>query len=500
MTIFSTDFDFLLMSLREQFQLSSAIAVLHWDQEVFMPELALQSRSDQLAVLTAQLHRLQSSSHFERQLSEFLSLEDGQLLRDDFSVSEKRLLFLTYKQWRKASVLPESFVADFAALKSQAQFYWQKARSSDDPSDFLPYLSRIIESSRLYAGYMDPHADAYDVLLDDYEEGMTGTRLEAVFQPLQQELKDLLAGISKNSRLVFDRPFCLDKQQSLNLDLLQALGFSLSEGRLDRSAHPFTTSFHPKDVRLTTRYQEKDLFEALSSTVHEAGHGLYEQGLPLEWAGLPIGQAVSLGIHESQSRLWENMVMKSYPFWQGFYPKVQSIFSDNLSKVSLAAFYQHCLTVKPGLIRVESDEVTYNMHIFIRFDLERRLISGKLGVTDLPEAWAAAYEAMLGIRPKTYAEGFLQDVHWSCGLFGYFPTYALGNIYAAQLFDQIKKDLPDIYTDFEKGDFSALLTWLRQHVHSQASLYQADDLMTRCCGRGLDAGPFLAYLREKYID
>eukprot|EP01047_Picozoa_sp_COSAG01_P032665 COSAG01_NODE_2372_length_7810_cov_5.360135_5_plen_499_part_00 len=487
--------------LKEQSHLQSAVAVLQWDQEVFLPEGAIASRSEQVAALSKLLHEKQCASAFERLLAKHINLSDGSLLdTDNYDLADKRLLYWVHRDWQRAKALPSDFVAEYAALKSQAQHEWQKARAAKDFTIFQPYLARLVDCVQRYAAFIAPEKPPYDVLLDDFEPGMTADAISAVFDPLQDAILDLLPKIKNPDLLHFKQPFDIAAQEDFNNRLLYDLGFDKKYGRMDRSTHPFTTTFHPTDVRLTTRYSENDLFEALSSTVHEAGHGMYEQGLPLKWAHLPLGQAVSLGIHESQSRLWENMVMKSKPFWRYYYPKLQAAFPDQLSRISLDQFYGQSKQVKPSLIRVEADEVTYNLHIMIRFNLEKQLISGELPVADLPKAWDDAYESLLGCRPAHVAEGVLQDVHWSCGLFGYFPTYALGNIYAGQLYEQLQKDMPNLHQDFEKGQFLPLRDCLRKHIHNHGALYDADELARHYCGQGLNAAPFLTYLKDKYID
>ena len=496
--IFSNEFKPLLRFVKEAQHFASVMALLQWDQEVFMPAQALESRSEQLAFLSAQQYRHQCSKDYEKALGTLISLSDGRFLRGDFAAHEKRLLILLWQDWKKTSLLSENFVSEFAALKSQAQYHWQQARSQNKPDLYLPFLDKIIDYSKAYAARIQPTKNPYDVLLNEYEEGMTADRIDALFSPLQAFIVQLIKKTTFKQGLSFSGDFDIDIQQKLNQDLLKNLGFDYQKGRLDVSTHPFTTSFHPYDVRLTTRYSSSDLMEALSSTVHEAGHGLYEQGLPLEWAATPLGQARSLGLHESQSRLWENMVLKSRPFWSYFYPKCQVAFPHLLGSISQEQFYEDISRVQPSFIRVEADEVSYNLHILIRFQLERALIQGDLAVNDLEQAWNDAYEENLGMRPTTVSEGFLQDVHWSCGLFGYFPTYTLGNLYSAQLYETLLKEIPDLEDHFRKGSFNSLLKWLRDKVHVKAALYTPETLMQEITGQGLGSDAFLSYLRLKF--
>ena len=495
----SKSLDPLIQALSDHFHLRSAIALLQWDQEIYMPQGSLKSRVNQLASLSAQLHRLGCSSAFESILATYVDLNTGSTIQENLNQADQRLLNLTYKQWLKNRALPEDFVKDFAALKSESQHYWQKARHENKRQLFLPYLSRMVDAQARYASYIDATKPVYDVLLDDYEEGMTESQLISLFDPLKESLSLILKNRSHDDEKSYldHCEFDIKKQKQLNHFLLDEVGFSSKYGRMDVSAHPFTTSFHPQDVRITTRYAKNDLSEALSSTLHEAGHGMYEQGLPLKWAGLPVGDAVSLGIHESQSRLWENMIMKSMPFWQSYYPYLQDLFKSQLKRVSLDQFYAHISRVKPGFIRVEADEVSYNLHIFIRFDLERRLVSGDLSVKDLPNAWNDAYHRFLGLDIQSDSQGFLQDVHWSCGLFAYFPTYTLGNIYAAQLFECLKKDVIKNH-GYHKALFAEIKTWLDSHIYQFASLHKAADLMKKITGKNLNSDIFLRYINEKY--
>ena len=330
---------------------------------------------------------------------------------------------------------------------------------------------------------------------------MRTSRVEQVFRDLRRDLVPIVHAIAERPPVddaFLRRAFAPDVQWAFGEEVIQRFGYSFAHGRQDRSAHPFTTSFSISDVRLTTRVDERFFPTAFFGTLHEAGHGLYEQGIALELDRTPLADGASLGLHESQSRLWENLVGRSGPFWQHHYPALQARFPDALADVSLEAFYRGINRVAPSLIRVEADEVTYNLHIMLRFELETAMVEGDLAVADLPEAWNAKMEAYLGLRPQTDAEGVLQDVHWSLGAIGYFPTYALGNLMSAQLFSRAKADVQGLQEQIARGEFADLLMWLRRNVHRYGRKKTADEVLRDVTGGDLDAGPWLAYIRQKY--
>jgi carboxypeptidase Taq len=363
-------------------------------------------------------------------------------------------------------------------------------------------LERTIELKRQEAAAIGYNDDAYDALLDEFEPGAKTAEIGRVLAGLREQLVPLVAQITGSARRpnlsVLNRHFAIDRQEAFGRRAAEAIGFDFREGRLDVTDHPFCTDIGPRDVRLTTRYDENFLPGALFSTLHEAGHGIYEQGLPPERYGLPTGQAASLGIHESQSRMWENLVGRSRAFWEYFLPQAQAAFRESLSDVSLDEFYFAINDVRPSLIRTESDEVTYNLHILIRFELELLLIHDDLTVADLPAAWNAKYREYLGIEPPSDSDGVLQDVHWSSGAFGYFPTYSLGNLYAAQFFEQAARDLGDLAAMFRRGEFLPLRDWLRKHIHSEGRRFPAAKLVQRVTGSPLTHDSLLRHLRRKF--
>ncbi|MFB3114514.1 MAG: carboxypeptidase M32, partial [Nitrospirales bacterium] len=384
---------------------------------------------------------------------------------------------------------------------SLAQQVWTEARQNNTFATFLPNLRTVVAlkyEEVEYLGYTD---SPYNTLLDTYEPGATVAQLQPLFTTIRERLVSLLEEIRQsptppNDRILY-QPYDTDRQLEFGKLVLKKMGYDFSRGRLDLSAHPFTTSFHPTDVRVTTRVFEKDLQSCLFSCIHEGGHGLYEQGLPPEHHGTPLGEALSLGIHESQSRLWENSVGRSRAFWEYFFPLLKDRFPNQLSGINVDTFYGAINTVKPSLIRVEADEVTYNLHIMVRFEIELDVIEKRVGVEDLPDLWRTKMKEYLGVVPERDADGVLQDVHWSFGAFGYFPTYTLGNLYAAMLFKQAGTDLPSLETDIAQGNLMPLKQWLNHHIHRHGRQFTSKELIQRATGQTLSAEPFLQSLRDK---
>jgi carboxypeptidase Taq len=443
--------------------------------------------------------------------------------------------------------LPRTLVEELARTTSLAQPEWVAARSASDFARFRPWLEKIIHLKRhesdclrsqsaevvgqaASSSVSDPSpnlratdaSSVYDPLLDDYEPGATSAELVVVFQALRRELVPLAAHIAETCRrkdlispaarrgsselpapggaAILNRLYPRDRQKVFGEAAAAAVGFDFKRGRLDVTAHPFCSGIGPGDCRITTRYDEHNFSEAFFGILHEVGHGLYEQGLDPDHYGTPMGEAVSLGIHESQSRLWENAVARSRPFWAYWFPMAQRIFHEALADVTLETFHAAVNHVAPSLIRVQADEVTYNLHIIVRFELEQALLSGDLAVSDLPAAWNQKYEEALGLKPANDAEGCLQDIHWSAGLIGYFPTYTLGNLYAAQLFAKAQTDLGGLDHAFTLGDYRGLLTWLRAKVHCEGQRYRPAELIERITGSKPDHGPLVANLRQKYSE
>ncbi|MFZ1744609.1 MAG: carboxypeptidase M32 [Nitrospirales bacterium] len=497
--------DPLKQTLRQIHHLHDAAAVLSWDQETYMPPGGGAVRAEQLATLQTLAHDQFVSSEMESLLGTFVDLSTGTLHSQHASALDEpsqALLRETWRDFSRAKKLPSAFVNQLERECSLAQQVWAEARKTNDFQRFLPNLQRVVKLKQQEADYLGYADSPYNALLDTYEPGSTVAQLRPLFATLRTELIRLLDHIRQSpvqpDTQLLTQSYGHTPQMDFGRLVLKHMGYDFQRGRLDLSAHPFTTAFHPTDVRVTTRVFERDLPSCLFSCIHEGGHGLYEQGLPAKQYGTPLGEAISLGIHESQSRLWENCVGRSRAFWQYFYPKLQEVFPTQLGQVNAEDFYLAINRVAPSFIRVEADELTYNLHIMVRFEIELDIMEGRLHVDDLPEIWNAKIQDYLGIVPPSDAEGVLQDVHWSFGAFGYFPTYTLGNLYAAMLFRQAHKDLPDLDQAISQGNLLPLKGWLNDKVHRWGRQYTAADLITRVTGQALTPEPFIQDLRQKF--
>ena len=498
----SRNLDILIRELRVITQLRSVAAVLSWDQETYMPPGSARARADQISLIMSMSHARFISTDFRRSLGTLIDLPTGKVSEDNLTPEEVRLLEMTWRDWRRATALPVEFVGELARLTAEAQHVWEQARRRNDFSLLVPYLEKIISMKRDEADYLGYDEVPYDALLDRYEPGMTTEKLQALFDALRPALVDLVARIKDQAvpdqRKVLTRDYNETDQWEFGMGLLRDMGYDLTRGRQDRSAHPFTTNFHPSDVRITTRLRHDDLAIGLFGTLHEGGHALYEQALDENYFGTPLCEPVSLGIHESQSRLWENYVGRGRPFWKCYYPRLQERFPGQLKDVSLEDFYTAINTVAPSTIRVEADEVTYNIHIMLRFELEQALINDSVAVGDLPALWNEGLEKYLGIRPENDTEGVLQDIHWSMGGIGYFPTYALGNLYGLQFYEAAKGQIAHLEDKIAGGDLGTLREWLRENIHQVGRAKTADELVRELTGGPLSAEPFINYLEQKY--
>lgn len=487
--------------LREIRNLSAASSVLSWDMETHMPSGGGEARAEVLAVLEGAAHEAFTSPRMEALLDRWIDPET-EALRDPEGADEKASAFLreVRRDFKRAKALPTEFVSRLKRTCARAQQAWVSARENDDFPLFLPHLSAVVALKREEAEYLDTGGTPYDALMDEFEPGAASAEITPLFEGLKVHIAGLLSRIGASSfrpAPLPGGPFDARAQLDFGRRLLAEIGYSFEHGRLDESAHPFTSGFHPTDVRVTTRIDPADPLSSVFSCLHEGGHALYDQGLDPVHYGTPLGEPVSLGLHESQSRLWENFVGRSLAFWRRFYPVLQEIFPAALGSFPLEAFYAAVNEVKPSLIRVEADELTYNLHVMVRYDLERALIAGDLFPADLPEAWNAAMEAALGIRPSNDREGVLQDIHWAHGAFGYFPTYALGNLYAAQFWRQVRREIPDLDLLIARGEFLPLREWLGRRIHLLGRTYTAGDLIRRVTGETLDPSHFVAHLEEK---
>lgn len=491
--------------LTEIQHLASAASLLSWDQETYMPAGGGQARAEQIATLHTLAHDRLVSSEIERLLTGWINPITGQavdIVEEAWDESSRAFLREAWRDFSRAKKLPSDFVKRLSRESSLAQQVWVDARKKSDFGMFLPHLRTIVDLKREEAEYLGYQDTPYNALLDTYEPRATVAQLRPIFTALKARLVPLLKKVMSSRVTIDDSILFLSydthRQMEFGRLVLTAMGYNFDQGRLDLSAHPFTTSFHPTDVRVTTRVYEKELPACLFSCIHEGGHGLYDQGLDPARYGTPLGESLSLGIHESQSRLWENSVGRSRAFWRCFYPLLQQMFPEQLGAVEQDRFYAAINRVQPSLIRVEADELTYNLHIMLRFEIEQDIVEGRTRVEDLPSIWNEKMKAYLGIVPSTDAEGVLQDVHWSFGAFGYFPTYTLGNLYAAQLYEQAHKELPRLDTEIEAGRLTVLTKWLNQKVHRWGRMFTAEHLMQRVTGQALNPEPFLTQLEKKY--
>ena len=483
---------------RETALLSSAQAVLEWDERTRLPAAGGEYRAEQVTQLAGLIHKKQTSP----QVGEWLEVLATSPLAADPHSETGAVIGQLKRDYEKKAKLPQSLVEELAHTAVTGQRLWAEARKEDDFSRFQPLLEKTLDLKRQEAAAVGFTDSVYDPLLDDYEPGAKTADVAQVLSELRNALVPLVEQIEASDRapnvnlLTGDYPIA--HQEAFGKQVAEAMGFRFRAGRLDVTDHPFCTTLGPHDICLATRYHEQSLVGGLFSTMHEAGHGIYEQGLPAENFGLPTGEAVSLGIHESQSRMWENLVGRSRAFWEHFHPVGQAAFPAGFRDVSLDDFYFAINDVRPSLIRTEADEVTYNLHILIRFELEIALLEGTLAVADLPDAWNEKYQTYLDIEPPDHRDGVLQDVHWSAGLFGYFPTYALGNLYAAQLFGQARQELGDLDDLFRKGQFEPLREWLRSNIHQYGRRYTPTELVKKITGKPLSHAALISHLRGKF--
>ncbi len=482
----------------EVYDISHASALLGWDQQTYMPAGGAEDRGYQLATLAKIEHQLWTSEETGRLLED---LEKDTLPTLAPDSDDARLIVLARDLYNKRTRVPAAWIGEFTRLTTEAQQTWMKARQNSDFSSFQPALERIVEMNREYAQFFAPYQHVYDPLLDMFEHGMTTAEVQAIFKQVRAEQVQLLKEIAARPQVddsFLHIPYPEKAQWDFGVEVITAFGFDWQRGRQDKSAHPFTNNSSIDDVRITTRFEPDSGMSALFSTMHEGGHAMYEQGIDPSLRRSPLAGGTTMAIHESQSRLWENLVGRSLPFWKHFFPRIQQAFPAQLGNVDLMRFYRGINRVEPSLIRVEADEATYNMHIMLRMELEIAMMEGTLAVKDLPEAWNARMQEYLGVTPPTDALGVLQDIHWSGGMMGYFPTYALGNLVSAQLWEQIHKDLPDLDAQMEQGKFNDLLGWLREKIHRHGSKFTAQELVQRATGSKITPEPYLRYLRQKY--
>ena len=480
--------------LAEIHDLRRAQEILFWDQTVMMPPGGGAVRGAQVTTLDRIAHE------------KFISDEIGTLLEAladyeqelDYDSDDASLIRTTRRDWEKAHRVPAELAAEMTGAAADAHDVWAKARAENDYALFLPHLERAVELKRRYVECFEGYDDPYDVLLDDYEPGMKTAEVRQVFDDLKAELVPLIADIGSvdGDDAFMEGPWPIDAQSAYSIKIIERFGFDESFARLDLTVHPFAASSGTQDIRLTTRYKEDDI-TSIFTAMHECGHGLYEHGISPSLERTPLCHGVSSALHESQSRLWENIVGRSRPFWNHFYPSFQEAFPEAVGDVDQERFYRAINRVKPSFIRVDADEATYNLHIILRFELEQEIMAGSIDLKELPAIWNARFEEYVGIPVPNDTLGVLQDVHWSGGGFGYFPTYSLGNIISVQIWEKVLSEIPDLHDQFEQGEFGQLHEWLRDRLYVLGRKFTPQETLERVVGGPIDAAPYVRYLKDK---
>lgn len=480
--------------------LESASAVLNWDQSTYMPPGGAAARARQMSTLARLAQEKFIDPQVGRLLDDLASYEQSLPYDSD----EASLIRVTRRDYERAIKVPPEFLGQLYAHAAESYQLWTAARPENNFEAVRPALEKTLDLSRQMADYFAPYDHIADPLIDMADYGMKAESIRQLFAQLREQLVPIVQAITSQTPAddsCLRQNFPEDQQLAFSEQVIRQLGYDFHRGRQDKTHHPFTTKFSLGDVRITTRVKENFLGETLFSTIHEAGHAMYEQGIRMELDGTPLAGGTSAGVHESQSRLWENLVGRSRNFWEFFYPKLQAVFPEQLGSVSLDTFYRAVNKVERSLIRTDADEVTYNLHVMVRFDFELELLEGKLAVRDLPEAWKSRYESDLGIRPPDDADGVLQDVHWYGGIIGgSFQGYTLGNIMAAMLFDKALKAYPSISQEITQGEFGTLHSWLREHVYQDGRKFTAPEVIERATGQSLTIEPYIRYLTTKYGD
>ncbi len=495
----SEKMDRLKQIMGEVSDIRSAATLLSWDQQTYMPAGGNEARGHHLATLGKIGHELATSDEVGKLLSDLKQEYAGA----DESSDEAAMIRVAARDYDKEVCVPADFVAERAIAISGAFAAWAEARAKSDFSIFRPHLEKAVELVRKYTTFFPPADHPYDILLDDYEPGMKTAEVRAIFDGVRLKQVELLRAIASRPQIndkFLHKKFNEQKVWDVSAGLTKMLGYDWSRGRMDRAPHPFENSLSVDDVRITNRFEPDRPLATLFSGMHEAGHAMYEQGIDPAYERGSLAHGTSLAVHESQSRLWENLVGRSLPFWEFFYPKLKAVFSSQLEGVGLKNFYRAINKVEPSFIRVNADEATYNLHIMLRLELEIAMIEGKLVIKDLPAMWSNRMEEYLGVAPPNDSQGVLQDIHWSYGLIGYFSTYALGNLISAQLWEKIHSDIPSLDDQIRKGNFEGLLAWLRANVHKHGRKYKPQDLVQKVTGSRITSGPYVRYLTHKYSE
>ena len=482
--------------LKEIEHYTTASNLMYWDMTTGMPEEAAESRAETMSFMSLQAHRLSIHSRMEEFINFFLEEYDN------LDSIHKRMVDQLKKEYDKNKIYPESFVKEFSLATSKGEMAWEKAKNANDFSLFKDSLENIISLTKKSIEYRGFKDNKYNTLLDDYEAGLTVEKLDIIFNNLKEGIITILDKIKNSSTVIDDvyvnKTFSIEKQEKICIDVLNKMGFNFHKGRMDKTEHPYTTNMTNKDVRITNHYYENNLLSAIYSAIHEGGHGIYEQNIPDSLQGTNLDTAASMSIHESQSRFYENIVGKSRAFSKYLYTLIKDEFIEEFKDIDEDVFYNSLNRVCPSLIRTEADELTYSLHIIIRYEIEKMLINDEITVEELPKVWNDKYKEYLGVDVPSDKMGVLQDVHWGGGLFGYFPSYALGNIYGAQMLHKMLEDIPTVYTEIELGNLDSVFHWLKTNVHEKASLHDPIDLIKKITGEELNAQYFIEYLDNKY--
>jgi carboxypeptidase Taq len=485
--------------LGEVADLSSAMSLLGWDQQTYMPSGGNDARGQHLATLGKIAHEKATAP----KVGELLNDLKAELGGADPESDDAALVRVAARDYDKAVRVPSDFVAEQAIVTSTAFQAWNEARAKSDFEIFRPHLEKVVGLVRRYVTFFPPADHPYDVLLDDYEPGMKTAEVKAIFGALRPHQVELIRKIAAKPQVedsFLHRKFNEKKVWDFSAEITRAFGYDWTRGRMDKAPHPFETSFSVNDVRITNRFEDRNPLSTLFSAMHEAGHAMYEQGVGASYERTSLAHGASLAVHESQSRMWENLVGRSLPFWQLMYSRLKRLFPAQLEGAGLRSFYRAINKVQPSFIRVNADEATYNLHIMLRLELEIMLVEGTLEIKELPAVWNSKMKEYLGIIPSNDAEGVLQDVHWSYGSIGYFSTYALGNLISAQIWGKVRSDVRDLDSDLRAGHFEVLLQWLRENVHRHGRKYDPQDLVQRVTGSRITPEPYVRYLTEKYSE
>jgi carboxypeptidase Taq len=483
----------------EIYDLRHAAGLLSWDQQTYMPAGGNEARGHQLATLGKAIHNLGTSEEVGKLLSDLKTEFAGAGEDSD----EAALIRVATRDYKKETCVPEDYIVEQAIVTAKAFEAWSEARARKDFSIFRPHLEKIIELVRKYVTFFPPADHPYDTLLDDYEPGMKTADVRAIFdklRPKQVELIRAIAGRPQINNKFLHKKYNEQKVWDFSASITRAFGYDWTRGRMDHAPHPFENSFSVNDVRITNRWEASNSLATVFSAMHESGHAMYEQGIDPAYERTSLSHGTSLAIHESQSRMWENLVGRSLPFWEFFYPKLKALFPAQLEGIGLKSFYKAINKVEPSLIRVNADEATYNLHIMLRLEMEIAMVEGKVETKELPEVWNARMHEYLGVTPPDDAVGVLQDIHWSYGNIGYFSTYALGNLVSAQLWEKMQKDIRGLDDQIRKGQFDELLGWLHTNIHRYGRKYDPQDLVQKVTGSKIDPAPYVRYLTGKYSE